>query len=51
MLPKKEDVLAMYNKVSNRVKQYALNMTPLEIKVDEATNNEPWGPHGTAMAG
>lgn len=26
-------------------------MSDIEIKVEEATNNEPWGPHGTAMAG
>ena len=29
----------------------ALNLTDLEVKVEEATNNEPWGPHGTVMAG
>ena len=51
MLPSKDDVISMYNKVSNRVKQYALNMTPLELKVDDATSGEPWGPHGTTMAG
>ena len=51
MIPSKDDVISMYNKVSNRVKQYALNMTPLELKVDEATSGEPWGPHGTTMAG
>lgn len=51
MLPSKQDVMSVYSKVSSRVKQYALSMTPLELKVDEATNNEPWGPHGTVMAG
>ena len=51
MLPSKHDVLSVYNKVSSRVKQYALSLTPLELKVDEATNHEPWGPHGTVMAG
>ena len=35
----------------NRAKQYALNLTDIEIKVEQATNNDPWGPHGTAMAG
>lgn len=35
----------------NKAKQYALNLTDIEIKVEEATNNDPWGPHGTAMTG
>lgn len=35
----------------NKAKQYALNLTDVEIKVEEATNNDPWGPHGTAMTG
>ena len=34
-----------------QVKQMALNLTDLEVKVEEATNNEPWGPHGSVMAG
>jgi len=29
----------------------ALNLTDLEVKVEEATDNEPWGPHGSVMAG
>ena len=29
----------------------ALNLTDLEVKVEEATSNEPWGPHGSVMAG
>ena len=33
------------------VKKYALNLSELEIAVEEATNGEPWGPHGAAMAG
>ncbi|KAK9821680.1 hypothetical protein WJX74_007569 [Apatococcus lobatus] len=35
--------------ITNKVKQYALNLSEIELKVEEATNNEPWGPHGTAM--
>ena len=35
----------------NKAKQYALNLTDIEIKVEQATNNDPWGPHGTAMGG
>lgn len=33
------------------MKQYAKNLSVIELKVEEATSNEPWGPHGTAMAG
>jgi hypothetical protein len=36
---------------SNRVKQYALNLSDLELKVEEATNKDSWGPHGSVMAG
>ncbi|KIY93650.1 hypothetical protein MNEG_14314 [Monoraphidium neglectum] len=34
---------------ADKAKAYMNNMTELEIKVMEATNHEPWGPHGTAM--
>ena len=34
-----------------KAKQYALNLTDIEIKTEQATNNDPWGPHGTAMGG
>lgn len=37
--------------ITTKIKKVALNMSDIEIKVEEATNNEPWGPHGTAMAG
>ena len=37
--------------ITNKVKQYALNLSEIELKVEEATNNEPWGPHGTVMGG
>ena len=33
------------------VKKFALNESELEIATEEATNGEPWGPHGTARAG
>ncbi|UPR03675.1 epsin [Chloropicon primus] len=36
--------------VQQRVKQVALDMTDLEVLVEEATNSEPWGPHGKVMA-
>ena len=37
--------------LGNKVKQMALQLTEVEIKVEDATNNEPWGPHGKDMAG
>ncbi len=45
------DALGYFKSISSKVKQMALNLTDLEVKVEEATNNEPWGPHGTVMAG
>jgi len=36
---------------TNKVKQYTLNLSPLEIAVEDATNMETWGPHGSAMNG
>ena len=30
-----------------RMKQVALDMTDLEVKTEEATNNDKWGPHGS----
>ena len=37
--------------IGNKVKQIALQLTEVEVKVEDATNNEPWGPHGKDMAG
>jgi len=36
---------------TNKVKQYAMNLSPLEIQVEEATNMDTWGPHGSVMSG
>lgn len=33
-----------------QIRQFALNLTETEIRVEEATNNDPWGPHGSEMA-
>lgn len=41
----------IFKNVRKAVMQVALNLTELEMKVEEATNNEPWGPHGTIMNG
>ena len=30
---------------------HGLGLSELETEVLEATNDEPWGPHGSAMAG
>lgn len=32
-----------------RMKQVALDMTDLEVKTEEATNNDKWGPHGSLL--
>jgi ENTH domain len=45
------EALGYLKSLSTKVKQMALNLTDLEVKVEEATNNDPWGPHGTVMAG
>lgn len=37
--------------MADKAKAYYNNMTDLELKVMEATNHEPWGPHGQAMSG
>jgi hypothetical protein len=41
----------IYKTAKTRVKQYALNLSELEVKVEDATSLETWGPHGSAMAG
>jgi hypothetical protein len=41
----------MLKKATNKVKQYTLNLTDLELKVEDATSNETWGPHGSVMSG
>jgi len=38
-------------KALDKAKTYINNMTDLEIKVHEATNHDPWGPHGAVMQG
>lgn len=48
---KEVDWRGLYRSATSKVKQYALNLTPLEIKVEEATNADTWGPHGTVMNG
>ena len=30
--------------IGNKVKQVALQLTEIEVKVEDATHNEPWGP-------
>eukprot|EP00882_Tetradesmus_deserticola_P033875 GHRQ01038729.1.p1 GENE.GHRQ01038729.1~~GHRQ01038729.1.p1 ORF type:complete len:139 (+),score=47.02 GHRQ01038729.1:212-628(+) len=35
---------------ADKAKAYVNNVSELEMKVLEATNHEPWGPHGSAMA-
>ena len=47
----RDELFNYYQAASSKVKQYVRNITPLEQKVMDATSNEKWGPHGTAMAG
>lgn len=35
--------------LASKAKALALNVTEIELRVMEATNEEPWGPHGQAM--
>lgn len=35
----------------DKARQYAEGLNELEIKVEEATNSDRWGPHGTLMQG
>ena len=42
---------SVFKTLANRAKQYAMNLSEIELKVEEATNNEAWGPTGTLMSG
>eukprot|EP00191_Tetraselmis_sp_GSL018_P001583 CAMPEP_0177603096 /NCGR_PEP_ID=MMETSP0419_2-20121207/15301_1 /TAXON_ID=582737 /ORGANISM="Tetraselmis sp., Strain GSL018" /LENGTH=278 /DNA_ID=CAMNT_0019096787 /DNA_START=240 /DNA_END=1073 /DNA_ORIENTATION=- len=44
------DAYGMLKNVKKTLKQVALNLSEVEVKVEEATSNEPWGPHGTIMS-
>ncbi|KAK9835022.1 hypothetical protein WJX81_005031 [Elliptochloris bilobata] len=44
------EALTYLKGITNKVKQYALQLSEVEVKVEDATNNDPWGPHGTVMA-
>ena len=39
----------MFSSIAKGLKQVALNLSDLEMKTLEATNTDPWGPHGTLM--
>ena len=41
----------MFKSLANRAKQYAMNLSDIELKVEDATSNEAWGPTGTQMSG
>jgi hypothetical protein len=45
------DWRGLVKSATNKVKQYALNLSPLELMVEDATNLETWGPHGSVMNG
>mmetsp|Transcript_6694 Transcript_6694/g.13298 ORF Transcript_6694/g.13298 Transcript_6694/m.13298 type:complete len:445 (-) Transcript_6694:87-1421(-) len=44
------DWRGLVRNATNKVKQYAMNLSPLEVQVEEATNMDTWGPHGKTMA-
>ncbi|KAL4518154.1 hypothetical protein Ndes2526A_g01396 [Nannochloris sp. 'desiccata'] len=46
---KNVDWRGLVKTATNKVKQYTLNLSPLEIIVEDATNKETWGPHGSVM--
>lgn len=41
----------MTKRYADKAKQYAEGLSPMEMKVADATNDDKWGPHGSAMAG
>lgn len=41
----------MARKGIDRARQIAEGLNELETKVEEATNNDKWGPHGSLMSG
>ena len=47
---KQGDYGGALKQVQQQVKKVALDMTDLEVVVEEATNLEPWGPHGKLLA-
>jgi hypothetical protein len=48
---KSVDWRGLVKSATNKVKKYAMNLSDLEIKVEDATNMDTWGPHGSAMSG
>jgi epsin len=47
---KSVDWRGLVRTATNKAKMYVLNLSPLEVLVEEATNTETWGPHGSMMA-
>ncbi|PRW45169.1 ENTH domain-containing [Chlorella sorokiniana] len=43
------DWRGMVKTATQKVKKYTLNLTDLELKVEDATSAETWGPHGSTM--
>lgn len=41
----------VFKSLASRAKQYAMNLSEIELKTEEATNNEAWGPTGSQMSG
>ena len=47
----KVDWRGLVKSATQKVKKYTLNLTDLELKVEDATSNEVWGPHGSTCTG
>ena len=50
-LPSKDQLYGYFKASVAKAKQYAYNLSPTELLVEEATSNDAWGPTGTQMAG
>ncbi|KFM25292.1 Clathrin interactor EPSIN 3 [Auxenochlorella protothecoides] len=43
------DWRGLYKTATNKVKKYTMNLSELELQVEDATSLEVWGPHGSVM--
>ncbi|KAK9795194.1 hypothetical protein WJX73_002511 [Symbiochloris irregularis] len=45
-----DQAYGLFKGLANRAKQYAYNLSEIELKVEDATSNEAWGPTGSQMS-
>ena len=50
-LPSKDQLYGFWKAGVAKAKQYAYNLSPMELLVENATSNDAWGPTGTEMSG